>query len=167
MTVKPRKVPFQWAPFLICLVIAVTVIVWVFFHTGRLPAPAEVTGLVTAAVALLGGVGSHFGLSKVALSHDAGIIDAKYSQLEPFASAVETAVPALQSQVEQLGTSIDQKVAEGVKAAVAELPLPAQTDVDALAEIVKAKILSAVAGGVTGPAASPAVPGAPTAAGAA
>lgn len=141
---KPKRVPVQWAPLLICIIAAVAIVAWIFFHTGRLPAATQVAGILGAVTALVGGVASHLGLSKLALSHDAHLIEAKYAAVEPTIATVTSAVPVLQQQVADLGAQLDAKVAESVKQAVAALPPAAAVDVNALADLVKSKIVGAL-----------------------
>ena len=143
-------------------VIGVLTIAQGFFGSGHLPSGAEIASILAGAGLTLGSVaafiGSHLGITKAQVAHDATLVAQEWAKAEPLLATVGH-IPGIEEHVTALADGLDARIQAAVAAVV---PQPVAVDVDQLAEQAKAKVLAAFAG-ATVPGATAAAPMSPTA----
>jgi hypothetical protein len=150
LTASPHAKPA--AATIVGAVVGVLTLLEGFFGSGHMPSGAEIASILAGSGITLGSVGafigSHLGITKAQMAHDAALVAEEWTKAEPLLATVEQAVPALQAHMASLETAIDDKV----KAAVAALPAVVQPDAAALASEVEARVRAAIAGAPSAPA---------------
>lgn len=127
-------------------VIGVLTIAQGYFGSGHLPSGAEIASILGGAGLTLGSVaafvGSHLGITKAQVAHDATLVAEEWAKAEPLLATVGH-IPGIEEHVTALADGLDARIQAAVATAV---PQPVAVDIDHLAEQAKAKVLAAFAG---------------------